>query len=195
MTYSLNHAASPLLEPTRLWRADEIAADPGLVPARPGVYGWWFDKALVNVPMDGALEREGMSLLYVGIARAAPGRKGKASKRTLRDRLKNHTRGPISTSTLRTTLCALAGPSLGLVVLHEPMRKPFLSATHEAELTSWISSHAGVAWMETEEPWLLEKQLISGGPRLPLNIKGSADPFRSTLSSLRAALRPPKLGQ
>jgi hypothetical protein len=41
--------------------------------------------------------------------------------------------------------------------------------------------------MITAEPWVLEEVLITAGPRLPLNIRSSSDPFRLELRRLRAA--------
>jgi len=35
----------PLLHPEHLYTASEVTGRPSAVPARPGVYGWYFDTA------------------------------------------------------------------------------------------------------------------------------------------------------
>jgi hypothetical protein len=64
----------------------------------------------------------------------------------------------------------------------------------EEALTEWMDSHARVAWVVCAEPWRIEHILIKnawppkkGWPRLPLNISGSFDPFRSELKKFRVA--------
>jgi len=187
ITYSLS-LARDLVAPPGLYRAVDIAADPKLVPDAPGIYGWWFDDTLIGVPMGESLELDGRRLLYVGIAPSAPAKSGLSSKRTLRDRLKNHTRGPIATSTLRRTLTSLVGSSLGLSVTRSSNGKLALSRENEQSLTEWMTLHARVAWMVNSRPWEIESALIKSGPRLPLNIKESSDPYRLELRALRRGL-------
>lgn len=165
-----------------------IVADPTLVPNEPGIYGWWFDGAPPLVDLTGTVALGDRWLLYIGIAPSEPSDGGRASRRTLRDRLKNHTRGPIATSTLRRTLTALLGAELGLRTGRTSAGKAQLLDDGEHVLTSWLSLHARVAWSACPAPWLPEKELIISGPRLPLNIRDSADPFRVTLTRLRKLL-------
>jgi hypothetical protein len=181
---------SELLAPRAFAMASEIAADPRLVPAVAGIYGWWFeDGALPIVPKQDSLHLDGRRLLYVGIAPSAPSSNGRISKRTLRDRLKNHTRGPVAQSTLRRTLVALLSETLELSPVLLPSGKLSMSRAEEAALTQWMSDHARVAWMLHPAPWILEHALISGGPRPPLNIRDSLDPFRLELKLLRRRIR------
>jgi len=187
ITHSLSLAPA-LLAPTTFHSAADIATDPKLVPDEPGIYGWWFDDAMLNVPVGESLEIGDRRLLYVGIAPSAPSRSGAASRRTLRDRLKNHTRGPMATSTLRRTLASLLGGQLGLGVLKLPSGKLAMSREDEVRLTGWMTEHARVAWMVHLRPWQVESALIVGGPRLPLNIRESSDPFRAELQALRRRL-------
>lgn len=187
ITYSLS-LARDLIAPQFLYRAAEIAGNPKLVPDAPGIYGWWFDDALVGVPKSESLDFDGRRLLYVGIAPSAPAKSGASSKRTLRDRLKNHTRGPIATSTLRRTLASLVGSELGLSVARSSNGKLALSRENEQSLTEWMTLHARVAWMVNSSPWEIESALIKSGPRLPLNIKESSDPYRLELKALRRGL-------
>jgi hypothetical protein len=188
MTHCLNDTA-PLLAPDRLWTVGEISADPTVVPNLPGIYGWWFTMTdLSGVPIDGTLQHDSRRLLYVGIApRQPPGAGG--SKRTLRDRLKNHCRGPLSSSTLRRTLTSLLAVDLGLKTSLRESGKLNLARTDEERLTSWMEANARVSWLIHEEPWHLEETLISSGqPLLPFNLRGSTHPFRPVLSTKRRNL-------
>jgi hypothetical protein len=187
ITHSLSSAAD-LLAPVTFHTAAEIAADPKLVPDAPGVYGWWFDDTLLKVPTEDSIENSRRRLLYIGIAPSPPSSSGAASKRTLRDRLKNHTRGPIAVSTLRRTLTSLLWRQLGLAVCRLPSGKLSLPREDERRLTEWMTAHARVAWMVHPRPWEIESALIVGGPRLPLNIRESSDPFRAELQALRRHL-------
>jgi hypothetical protein len=143
---------------------------------------------LPGVPMSESIAIGDRRLLYVGIARSRAPSPDRPARRTLRDRLKNHCRGPIATSTFRCTLCALLKDRLNLMP-HREGRKLRLPLDQEMTLTGWMADHAVVARIEHSTPWELEEALIKSGPRLPLNIMGSPDPFRPKLSELRRALR------
>jgi hypothetical protein len=184
MTYKINEIARPLLQPAEFHSASEIAVNPKIVPHEPGIYGWWFDEAVADVPRDESLSMDGRHLLYVGIA--PNGARGTTGKRTLRDRLKNHCRGPIAHSTLRRTVVTLMGAQLELSVYRQPNGKFALPPDHEQRLTQWMAEHLRVAWMVYAHPWELEDALIRTGPRLPLNIMGSSDPFALELKARRA---------
>jgi GIY-YIG catalytic domain len=187
MTHSLSTdlpqgLALEIVNPARTYTLAELRGGPTLVPDEPGVYGWWFDKFPPRVPKENVLQLNGLYLLYVGIAPSTP-----TSKRTLRDRLRNHFRGPIATSTLRRSLAVLLDPELELDVRRHLSGKLVIGAEAETKLTEWISTHARVCWVVTLEPWLLETYLISAGLPLPLNIKGSQNPFSVELRRMRAA--------
>lgn len=188
MTYSLSSEAARLLSPPQFYTPGQILDDPRIVPDVPGVYGWWLDGALPCVPMSESIELDGRRLLYVGIARSRAATPERPARRTLRDRLKNHCRGPIATSTFRYTLSALLAYQLRFTPTSEG-RKLRIPIDQEMSLTAWMSEHAVVAWVEHTSPWELEELLISSGPRLPLNIMGSRDTFTPTLSRLRRELR------
>jgi hypothetical protein len=185
MTYSLYHQAEGLLCPKQFYIATAIAADPRIVPAEPGIYGWWFDNTLPIVPMADSIEVDGRRLLYVGICPSGVQRT--SGNRTLRHRMKNHCRGPIAQSTLRRTLTSLLRETLDLTVDIRGSKKA-MPPEDEQRLTAWMSEHARVGWMPHGRPWELENLLIRGGPRLPLNILGSTDPFVSELRALRRKL-------
>jgi hypothetical protein len=187
MTYSLRACARALLSPKRFARVSEIRERPSLVPAEPGVYGWWFSSKLTGVPTEGTQLQRKWRLLYIGIAPSGP--TSARRPRTLRSRIKNHCRGPAASSTLRRTLACLLKNKLKLDVKRQPSGKLWMSSEDEMRLTEWMDAHARVAWICHPEPWQLESQLIARGkPRLPLNIRGSRDPFGAELKVLRAAV-------
>jgi len=55
-----------------LHTAAEVLARPSPIPARPGVYGWFFREIPTGVDPAGTFERDGLRLLYVGISPKAP---------------------------------------------------------------------------------------------------------------------------
>jgi hypothetical protein len=185
MAHTLSREAETFLEQAQFVTADAIREKPAIVPAEAGVYGWWLDQALGNLS-EASYARGGLHLLYIGIAPSAPP-KGGVKPRTLRDRLLNHCRGPMATSTLRRTLAALLKANEGFSIERAASGKSQMSADDEARLTRWMTEHARVTWLTTPVPWILEKEFLDRGPRLPLNIRGSSDPFRKRLSALRAA--------
>jgi hypothetical protein len=187
MTHSLSDVeslAAEILNPSRIFALHEIKADPTLVPKERGAYGWWFDTSPPGVPIEKAQKLKGFHLLYVGIAPSAP-----TSKRTLRDRLKNHCRGPIAVSTLRRSLAVLLDRELQLKVGRQFSGKLYIDQGAEARLTAWMDQHARVCWAITPEPWKLERHLISTGPFLPLNIKGALHPFVPELRRMRSSVK------
>jgi hypothetical protein len=163
----------------RLWSPAEVLADPGVVPATPGIYGWYFRDAPAVVPLNGCVQRHGLSLLYVGIAP-----RDAASPRALRDRIvDNHLCGRCGHSTLRLTLAVL----LALEARQTKGGKVVLTSTSQGQLSKRINDHAFVVWTTAEEPGTLEKPLISR-LRPPLNLKhNGAHPFYPCLKALRAA--------
>jgi hypothetical protein len=189
MTHSLSSDARTLLSPPRLFTLHQINADPTLVPKSAGIYGWWFSTAPPGVPLVGAVVHNGARLLYVGIAPREPASNGQASKKTIRDRLKNHCRGPIASSTLRRTLVCLLRNALDFDIQRRQSGKLFMSKSDEERLTSWMDNSARVGWSTHNEPWKIEKELIACDHiSLPLNIGGAKHPFAETLKQLRASI-------
>jgi len=146
MTYSLCPIAQRAIAPARLYTVDEISASPGAVPREAGVYSWWFRSVPPGVPIEETLVRDGLRLLYVGIAPRAPSKgkrrvrisKGKKRVRTLRERLLNHCRGPIASSTSRRTLACLLAADLGFQFFRRSSGKIGMSASDENKLTRWM---------------------------------------------------------
>ncbi|MFD9970564.1 GIY-YIG nuclease family protein [Streptomyces sp. NPDC059011] len=168
---------SALSSPTRLWSAAEVSTHPCPVPAAAGVYGWHFDEA----PAPGLVAGR---LLYVGIAPRHMS--NRPSTQTLRKRVRYHFRGNAAGSTLRLTLGCLLGLELRRVGSGGRMT---FGRAGEASLTEWMAEHAQVCWLEHEEPWTMESDLIA---RLdvPLNLdQNRHNGFHATLSKIRSDAR------
>ena len=185
MTPKISSDLDALLRPASLLSADRIFGDQGLVPDAGGVYAWWFKGGIPGVPLDGTQEMDGHHLLYVGIAPRAPSRAGSISASTLRRRFRNHLRGRIAQSTLRRSLACLLQQELGFNITRNAANKLVMPRQHETTLTDWMAEHAAVTLLTDSAPWAIEDELISSGPQLPLNIKGSAHPFRAVLAGKR----------
>ncbi|MGW3663803.1 GIY-YIG nuclease family protein [Streptomyces sp. NPDC005141] len=170
------HAA--LTAPDRLWSAQEVLSRPNPVPAVAGVYGWYFEQAP-------CVDLDAGRLLYVGIAPSYMA--NRTSTQNLRKRVRNHYRGTAAGSTLRLTLGCLLGIELRRVG-RSGTRMTFGKAG-EAALSQWMAENARVCWIEHDEPWTLESELISQLD-LPLNLdQNRHNPFHSRLKELRSQAR------
>ena len=67
------------LKTSRLYSCAEVLSNPCPVPAEPGVYAWFFQNPPSIIPIDDCLERDGLTLLYVGISPKPVTKSGKAS--------------------------------------------------------------------------------------------------------------------
>jgi hypothetical protein len=167
--------------PSTLFTVGDVIKKPSAAPDQAGIYAWWFDE-LPNVPLQGAWEQGGFRLAYIGIASHRPG-----SRRTLRQRLHNHCKGPIATSTLRRSLAAVLIDELDL---HAFVRagKVKLPDAEETRLSDWLAAHGRVAWIANATPWVYETELLQSGPPLALNIRGNNHAFVEKLLALRQQL-------
>lgn len=166
-----------LASPDRLWSAHEVLARPSPVPAAAGVYGWHFEQS-PHPDLDAG------RLLYVGIAPRYMA--SRPSTQNLRKRVRNHYRGNAAGSTLRFTLGCLLGLELLRVGSGKKMN---FGKAGEAALSQWMADNARVCWIEQDEPWVLESQLISQLD-LPLNLdQNRHNAFHSRLKELRAQAR------
>jgi hypothetical protein len=153
---------------------EKVFAEPSPVPEEPGVQGWWFRNIPGAIDTSGCEQRDGLTLLYVGISPTRPPTNGKPpSKQDLRKRIRYHYgagNADAEGSTLRKTLGVLLGEELGFKLrrIGSGTRRSF--AGGEAALTHWMSENALVSWVVHEEPWLLEEQLIETLD-LPLNLQ------------------------
>jgi hypothetical protein len=173
-----------LTNPIILYSRSAVLAKPCPVPQEPGAYAWFFKEVPFNVPTDGCITKDGLTLLYVGIS---PDKVSKPnSTQNLRKRITNHYRGNAEGSTLRR--------SLGVLLTEQsdfPLRRVGsgnrMTFTHLGEqwLDGWMETNAFVSWVKHSEPWELEEELLET-LSLPLNIKGNKDHlFADTLSQLR----------
>ena len=169
--------ATALVSPNRLWSAKEVLVRPSPVPAVAGVYGWQFE-----LPPHPDLDAR--RLLYVGIAPRYMA--NRTSTQNLRKRVRYHYRGNAAGSTLRLTLGCLLGLELRRVGSGKRMT---FGKAGEAALSQWMADNARVCWVEQDEPWTSESQLISQLD-LPLNLdQNRHNAFHSRLKELRAQAR------
>ncbi|WDV54556.1 hypothetical protein PV963_31435 [Streptomyces coeruleorubidus] len=169
--------ATALTRPDRLWSAPEVLLRPSPVPAVAGVYGWHFKQAPHH-------DLDAERLLYVGIAPRYMA--NRISTQNLRKRVRYHYRGNAAGSTLRLTLGCLLGFELRRVGSGKRMT---FGEAGEATLSHWMAENARVCWIEQEEPWAMESELISHLD-LPLNLdQNHHNAFHGRLKNLRAKAR------
>jgi hypothetical protein len=145
---------------------DEVFAEPCPVPDGPGVYGWWFREIPADIDVSHCQQRDGLTLLYVGISPTRPPVDGKPTQ-GIRKRVRYHFGGGNADSdgsTLRRTLGILLGYKLRRIGTGK--RRTF--AGDEARLTQWMADNAAVSWLEHPEPWLVEDKMLAAFD-LPLN--------------------------
>jgi hypothetical protein len=129
-----------------------------------------------------------MPLLYIGISPRRPTADGRASKQTLRSRLRGHLAGNASGSTLRLSLGCLLSSALGLE-LRPTAGGRLTFGDGEAVLSDWMAEHARVCWLTDPTPWAVEDTLIARLD-LPLNLRGNeTHPFHTALSAARLTAR------
>jgi hypothetical protein len=170
-----------LLNPERLFSRAEILSRPCPIPAKRGVYAWYFSAIPDGVPTDGCLSVDGHTLLYVGISP-----KNDSSSQNLRKRITYHYRGNAEGSTLRLTLGVLLAQQSDF-----PLRRVGsgnrMTLTHLGEqwLDQWMAEHAKICWVEDTAPWVLEDDLLRR-VSLPLNLQGNSHHgFSARLSEIR----------
>jgi len=165
--------------------AAKVLKHPSPVPRTSGLYGWFFRKVPHGVPVNDCVLRDGLTLLYVGIA---PSRSG--SKATLRSRIRQHYRSNASGSTLRLTLGCLLGDQLQIRLRPVGTRNRLTFGPEgEKKLSDWMAANALVCWVEHPRPWDLESEVIAA-LRSPLNVEANAaHPFCATLAALRREIK------
>ena len=185
------HAMQPevddFLSPATTWRRVDVLSRPSPVPARAGIYGWWFDELPARIDADNCRRFESRVLLYTGISPKRPPTNGRPpSKSHLRQRIETHYAGNAEGSTLRKTLGCLLAERLGLQLrrVGSGTRRTFVEG--ERGLSQWMAQHAFVSWIVRDRPWELEDQLIATLD-LPLNLEGnSRNAFHAELTQVRA---------
>jgi hypothetical protein len=178
--------ADGVLSPKKLWsRAEVIDPRPSPVPKTAGLYAWYFKQRPGPIDTASCHVRDGMAMLYVGIAPKKPYADGRRSKTTLHQRVRYHYTGNPEGSTLRLTLGCLLSQGLALELrrVGSGTRRTFSAG--EQALTSWMAANAFVCWVAHPEPWTLEEELISRYD-LPLNLdQNKRNAFHRELSQAR----------
>jgi GIY-YIG catalytic domain len=176
-----------LTQRSTLWSRAAILAEPCPVPRSAGVYGWFFKEIPPGVPIAGCAQRQGFTLLYVGISpqKQAPGKKPSAAR--IQSRICYHMgrsgKENAEGSTLRMSLGCLLSQTLGIRL--RQLGKSFTFGPGEVALSDWLECNARVSWVLHPQPWLLEDRLIADC-ELPLNLKGnSRNPFYLPLKKIR----------
>jgi hypothetical protein len=157
----------------RPFTRDEVFSEPCPVPTEPGAHGWWFRTLPAVIDVSGCEQRDGLTLLYVGVSPGPPPASGKRPvSQDLHKRIRYHFGGSgadAQGSTLRKTLGVLLGDELGLELRRVGSGRRSTFAAGEAVLTQWMAENALVSWVVRPEPWLFEDELIATLD-LPLNL-------------------------
>ena len=171
-----------ITNPNAVFSRQAVLTKPCPVPAKSGVYAWFFRDIPGIVPAAGCVTQDGLTLLYIGISP-----KNDRSRENLRRRITYHYRGNAEGSTLRLTLGVLLSGETGY-----PLRRVgsgnrmTFTPLGEQCLNEWMARNAYVLWIEDSEPWTVEATLLKS-LSLPLNIQDNLHhPFSGTLTRLRA---------
>ena len=168
-----------------LYSRDEVLSNPCPVTRVNGVYAFFFKEVPPGVPVDGCFTHDGLTLLYIA---GSPDKKGKAnSTQTLQQRVRYHFKGNADGSTLRRSLGILLAKESGYPLRRVGSGKK-MTLTNKGEqcLDRWMQENAFVTWIENEEPWDLENQLLNS-LSIPLNIQGNKHhPYASLLAQIRS---------
>jgi hypothetical protein len=155
---------------------EEVFGEPCPVPSEPGAHGWWFRTVPGNIDVSKCEQRDGLTLLYVGISPTAPPADGKRPiSQDLRKRIRYHFgggKGDAEGSTLRKSLGVLLGDELGFKLRRIGSGRRRTFAGGEAVLNQWMAENALVSWVVHPEPWVLEEELIANLD-VPLNVQSS----------------------
>lgn len=169
----------------RMWSKLDIWDKAKLPPPKSGAYCWWFKELPPLVPTESCLTRHGFTLLYLGFSPQKPSKNAKPSERHIRQRIRYHFRGNASGSTLRLTLGCLLGERLGISLQKSGKKVHF--GEGETTLSEWLSANGRVSWVESDKPWILEKQALKA-LSLPLNLpRNEHHEFHSTLTKVRTS--------
>jgi len=174
-----------ITNPASLHSRQTVLTKPCPVPAKPGVYAWFFRDIPGALPTTDCVTKEGLALLYVGISP-----KNALSSQNLRRRITYHYRGNAEGSTLRLTLGVLLSGETGYPLrrVGSGYRMTFTPLGEQC-LNDWMARNAYVLWIEHPQPWMVEAALLKS-LSLPLNIQdNSHHPFSETLARLRAEAR------
>lgn len=157
------------------------------MPDSAGACGWWFREIPGEIDVTGCEQRDGFTLLYVGISPGPPPANGKPQViQDIRRRTRYHFGAGAANaegSPLRKSLGVLLGYELRRI----GSGKKQTFAGEEAALTEWMAENAAVSWVLHPEPWYLEAKLFAALD-LPLNFQGNErNAFGPELKRLRKA--------
>jgi hypothetical protein len=163
----------PRIDLSETWSRADLIARPCPAPTAAGVYAWFFSRVPPGIDAAGCYVADGWTLLYVGISPKEPPTNGRPpSRSTLRQRLRTHFTGNSAGSTLRKTLGCLLADDLGIALRRVGSGDRYtLTNPGEQRLDAWMADHCRVAWREVAAPWQLEREILSSGLILPLNIR------------------------
>ncbi len=155
---------------------DEVFSEADPVPAKAGAHGWWFREISGGIDTSECEQRDGWTLLYVGVSPGPPRADGRPSTpQDLRKRIRYHFgagNASADGSTLRKSLGVLLGERLGIELRRVGSGKRQTFAGGEAVLTEWMAENCAVSWVLHPEPWYLEGKLFKA-LHLPLNFQGN----------------------
>lgn len=168
-------AIAGFLDAERFTR-DQVFGEPCPVPSEPGAFGWWFRTLPAELDVSGCEQRDGLTLLYVGISPTPPPASGKRPvSEDLRKRIRYHFgagNASAEGSTLRKSLGVLLGKELGIELRRIGSGERSTFAGGEPVLTQWMAENTLVSWIVRQEPWHFEDKLIAALD-VPLNIQGN----------------------
>ena len=173
----------------QMFSHEQVFSEPCPVPAEPGVFGWWSRTVPDIIDTSKCQKRDGLTLLYVGIAPTPPPANGKRPiSQDLRKRIKYHFGGTGASaegSTLRKSLGVLLRDDLDIHLRRIGSGERQTFAGGEAVLTTWMAENTMVSWVLHPEPWQFEDTLMHTLD-LPLNIQNNDhNPFLPELKRLR----------
>jgi hypothetical protein len=183
-TAEIERIANDLVRSAQIFTWSELKGSSSLPPQRAGIYAWFFKQCPPQVPIDGCVQREGRTLLYVGVSPESLN-----SSSHLRNRIREHFSRTAEGSTLRKTLGCLLEKELGTILRCVGDHNRMTFSTNEERLSEWMVENAGVAWVEVALPWEVEPHLIQS-ISVPLNLDSNAtNPFYEKLKSIRSKAR------
>jgi len=173
-----------LLYPKKVFSRKEVLSKEDFVPAKSGIYGFFFKSIPPKVPTKQCITFQNLTLLYVGISPDIVNKPD--SKSNIKKRLQTHYSGNASGSTLRKTLGVLLEKESGYPLRRVGSGKR-TTLTHLGEqwLDQWMDENLFVNFIVSEKPNEIEDYIIDN-ISLPLNIKDSLHPFSTVLSQLRS---------
>ena len=164
--------------------------EPGGPPRAPGVYAWCSDVVPAGAPADDLWQRDGYSLLYVGIAPRASGGPGQDALRTsLAPRIAYHFEGGAEASALRAALGVALAKPLQLTLWRHADGERYTWGDGEAALSRWLQMHMRVRWLRHSRPWEVSDMAFRN-LTLPLNLQAQEpSPFQIELGRRKAMMQ------